>query len=185
MATTRPAEQPVLDGRRVRLRPWRTQDAPAVLAACQDPEIQRWTQVPVPYGPADAEEFVTGIAPRTWAEGGALFAVVRPGDDALVGSTGLFPPVDGVGELGYWTVPGQRGQGLTAEALRLLADWSLDVVGLHRVELLVDPANTASRRVAERAGFVAEGTVRQRFLHRGRPSDVVLHARLAGDAPDG
>jgi hypothetical protein len=34
--------------------------------------------------------------------------------------------------------------------------------------------------VAESAGFVAEGTLLQRFLHRGRPSDVLLYARLAG-----
>ncbi|WP_166509672.1 GNAT family N-acetyltransferase [Blastococcus sp. TF02-8] len=183
--TTTGGGQPVLSGGRVRLRPWRAEDVPAVLDACQDPEIQRWTQVPVPYGPADAEAFVSVVAPRTWAEGGALFAVVRIDDDALVGSMGLFPPADGVGELGYWTAPGHRGQGLTVEALRVLADWSLGVVGVHRVELLVDPANTASRSVAARAGFVAEGTIRQRFRHRGRPADVVLHARLAGDTPDG
>jgi RimJ/RimL family protein N-acetyltransferase len=95
---------------------------------------------------------------------------------------GLFPPADGFGEAGYWTAPAHRGQGLTAEALGVLAGWALDAAGLHRVELHVDPANSGSRRVAEAAGFTAEGTIRQRFLHRGRPSDVVLYARLAGDA---
>ena len=35
--------------------------------------------------------------------------------------------------------------------------------------------------MAERAGFRAEGIVRQRFLHRGEPSDVVLYALLATD----
>jgi RimJ/RimL family protein N-acetyltransferase len=35
--------------------------------------------------------------------------------------------------------------------------------------------------VAERTGFRAEGLVRQRFLHRGEPSDVVLYALLAVD----
>jgi len=174
-------EQPTLTGPRVRLRPWRPDDAPAVFAACQDPEIQRWTQVPVPYAPEHAVEFVGVIAPGTWADGGAVFAVEPAGGGPLIGSMGLFPPRDGVGEAGYWTVPGHRGRGLTGEALRVLAGWALDAVGVHRVELLVDPANVGSRRVAESAGFVAEGTIRQRFLHRGRPSDVVLYARLAGN----
>lgn len=174
-------EQPTLTGRRVRLRPWRPDDAAEVLAACQDPEIQRWTQVPVPYAAEDAQGFVTGIAPQTWADGGALFAVEPLDGSALVGSIGLFPPRDGFGEAGYWTAPAHRGRGLTAEALGVLADWALDDVGLHRVELLVDPANDGSRRVAEAAGFSAEGTIRRRFLHRGRPADVVLYARLAGD----
>lgn len=173
--------QPSPTGRRVRLRPWRAQDAEAVFAACQDPEIQRWTQVPVPYAPEHAAEFVSVVAPRTWADGGALFAVELVDGGSLVGSMGLFPPGDGVGEAGYWTAPGQRGRGLTGEALRVLTDWALGAAGVHRVELLVDPANAGSRGVAESAGFVAEGTIRQRFLFRGRPSDVVLYARLAGD----
>ena len=53
--------QPTLTGSRVRLRPWRTEDVDAVCAACQDAEIQRWTQVPVPYARKHAEEFVSGI----------------------------------------------------------------------------------------------------------------------------
>ncbi|MDK3256177.1 GNAT family N-acetyltransferase [Blastococcus capsensis] len=185
MTTTERGRQPTLTGRRVRLRPWRPDDAAAVLEACQDPEIQRWTQVPVPYTKEHAEGFVAGIAPQIWDEGGALFAVEPLGGAALVGSMGLFPPQDGVGEAGYWTAPGRRGRGCTADALRVLTDWALDVVGVHRVELLVDPANTGSRRVAERAGFLAEGTIRQRFLHRGQPSDVVLYARLATDLRPG
>ena len=166
---------------RLLLRPYRAEDADAVFAACQDPEIQRWTQVPVPYAAEHAAEFVGAVAPQTWADGGALFAVEPLDGGPLVGSIGLFPPSDGVGEAGYWTVPGQRGRGLTGEALRVLTDWALGVVGLHRVELLVDPANSGSRRVAESAGFVAEGTIRRRFLFRGQPSDVVLYARLVGD----
>ena len=177
--------QPTLTGRRVRLRPWRAVDADAVCAACQDAEIQRWTQVPVPYAREHAVEFVGTVAPRTWADGGALFAVEPLEGGALVGSIGLFPPRDGVGEAGYWTAPGHRGRGLTAEALWVLTDWALDVAGVHRVELLVDPANAGSRRVAESAGFVAEGTIRQRFLYRGRPSDIVHYARLAGDRSPG
>lgn len=182
MTTTGPrGAQPALAGPGVRLRPWRADDAPAVFAACQDPEIQRWTQVPVPYTARDAELFVGEIAPATWAEGGALFAVEPAEGSSLIGSIGLFPPRDGVAQAGYWTVAEHRSRGRTAAALRLLADWAFDDVGVHRVELLVDPANTGSRRVAESAGFLAEGTIRQRFLHRGRPSDTVLYGRLAGD----
>jgi RimJ/RimL family protein N-acetyltransferase len=174
--------QPTLTGARVRLRPWRADDVDAVFAACQDAEIQRWTQVPVPYAREHAEGFVSGIAAETWAEGGGLFAVEPRDGGRLVGSIGLFPPSDGFAEAGYWTAPGGRRQGYTAEALGLLCAWAFDEVGLRRVELVVDPDNAGSRGVAERAGFRAEGIVRQRFLHRGQPSDVVLYARLATDA---
>ena len=172
---------PVLTGRTARLRAWRADDAPAVFAACQDAEIQRWTQVPVPYRRADAEGFVGAMAASTWAEGGALFAVEPRNGGPLIGSIGLCPPRDGFAEAGYWTAPGGRRQGYTAEALGLLSRWAFHAVGLRRVELVVDPDNAGSRGVAERAGFRAEGTVRQRFLHRGQPSDVVLYALVATD----
>jgi RimJ/RimL family protein N-acetyltransferase len=174
-------DQPTLTGRRVRLRPWRPDDVPAVVAACQDAELQRWTQVPVPYRRDDAEAFVGVIASQTWAAGGALFAVEPRDGGPLLASIGLFPPSDCFGEAGYWTVAEHRGRGFTAEALSVLADWVFGSVGLGRLELHVDPANVGSRRVAQRAGFSAEGLVRQRFLHRGKPSDVLLYARLADD----
>ncbi|MDQ1661548.1 MAG: hypothetical protein QOJ68_1528 [Blastococcus sp.] len=165
----------------MRLRPWRRDDAAAVYDACQDAEVQRWTQVPVPYAREHAQGFVEGIAASTWAEGGGLFAVEPSTGGPLLGSIGLFPPRDGFAEAGYWTVAGHRGRGFTAEALGVLAAWAFHDVCVHRVELHVDPENAGSRRVAERAGFRTEGLIRQRFLHRGRPSDVVLYALLASD----
>jgi RimJ/RimL family protein N-acetyltransferase len=171
--------QPTLTGPRVRLRPWRPDDADAVHAACQDAELQRWTEVPVPYLREHAEQFVGPIAARTWAEGGALFAVEH--DGVLVGSMGVHGVRDGVAPVGYWTVAGQRGRGLTGEALRVLTGWALAQPDVHRVELVADPANTASCRVAESAGLRAEGVLRQRYAHRGVPTDVVLYAVLATD----
>jgi RimJ/RimL family protein N-acetyltransferase len=173
--------QPTLTGASVLLRPWRADDVDAVFAACQDPEVQRWTVVPVPYRREDAETFVGQIAERTEAEGGALFAVVDRASGALAGSIGLFPPADGVGEIGYWSVAAFRGRGRMTEALVLLTRWAFDEVGLRRLELMVDPRNDASRRLGERAGFVVEGTLRQRSLQRGVPVDDVVLGLLASD----
>ena len=175
------AVQPTLPGRRVRLRPWRSQDAGAVFDACQDAEIQRWTEVPVPYLRAHAEAFVGELARSTWTAGGASFAVESLHDGSLVGAMTLFPPRDGVGVAGYWTVAGHRGRGLTGEALRVLSAWALQTVGLRRMELVADALNTGSRRVAEAAGYSAEGVLRQRSLHRGVPVDDVLFGLLASD----
>ena len=173
--------QPTLPGPRVRLRPWRADDAAAVLAACQDPEVQRWTEVPVPYLAEHAEQFVGEVAAATWTAGGALFAVESLADGGLVGSIGVLGVRDGTASVGYWTAAGRRRQGLTGEALRVLSGWVLDELGVHRVELIADPANTGSCRVAQSAGFTAEGVLRQRHLHRGLPSDVVLWSLLATD----
>jgi RimJ/RimL family protein N-acetyltransferase len=177
----RATAQPSLDGQRVRLRPWRSDDTDAVFAACQDPEVQRWTQVPVPYRRADAEGFVGPVAAQTWAEGGALFAVEPRGGGALLGSMGLHHLQHGLGAVGYWTAPAARGQGYTAEALRVLSRWVVESLGAVRVEALVLAGNTGSRRVALRAGFQGEGTLRRRLVHRGERVDVVMLSLLDTD----
>lgn len=174
--------QPRLTGRKVDLRPWRPDDADAVFVACQDAEIQRWTTVPSPYAHADAVEYVTEVAPAVWKDGGAVFAVVEHGDDVPVGSIGAHAFFDGVAHVGYWTAPGARGRGFTSDALRTVTRWFLRDREAARVELVVEPANLGSVRVAESAGFTAEGTLRQRFVLRGRRADIVMYSLLPGDA---
>lgn len=92
---------------------------------------------------------------------------------------------DGVAHVGYWTARAARGRGLTSDALRTLARWFLRDGGAARVELVVEPANEGSVRVAEAAGFTAEGVLRQRLVLRGRRADVVMYSLLAGDAAAG
>ena len=173
--------QPELTGAKVRLRPWRPDDADAVFAACQDSEIQRWTTVPSPYRHEDAVAYVCTVAPRAWDDGGGVFAVEDVATGEVAGSIGAHGMRDGVAHVGYWTAAAARGRGLTGDALRTLTRWLLQERGAARVELVVEPANTASIRVAEAGGFRAEGVLRQRLVLRGRRADVVMYSRLPGD----
>jgi len=73
----------------------------------------------------------------------------------------------------------------TAERASLLprSSWSPGgrfAEGWHRLELHIDPANAASCRVAEKAGFVLEGVLRGYELIKERRADVAMYARLAG-----
>jgi RimJ/RimL family protein N-acetyltransferase len=163
------------------LRPWTDDDVDTVFEACQDPEIQRWTTVPAPYTRDDAVAYVGAVAPAAWADGGAVYAVVDGASGAVVGSIGAHEMRDGVAHVGYWTVPAARGRGLTSDALRTLARWFLADGGAARVELVVEPANAGSVRVAEAAGFTAEGVLRSRLVLRGRRADVVMYSLLPGD----
>jgi RimJ/RimL family protein N-acetyltransferase len=167
---------------RLLLRPYRPEDADAVFAACQDPEIRTWiTAVPEPYRLADAQEFVTEIAPAGRARGTDLGCAVEA-DGELVGSAGLHALTTGrLGPVvGYWVAPWARRRGIAAEAADGLARWAL-AHGAHRVHLFTDVGNTASQAVAERAGFAREGVVRGCLPQRGGGhADAVLFGRLAG-----
>ena len=174
-----PTEPPTLEGSGLRLRPWRLSDADAVSEACQDPEIQRWTTVPVPYSADHAAGFVGAMAPEQWADRtGALFCIAAADDDRVLGSCGLVA-VDHdnhVAEIGYWVAATARGSGVAQRAVELLATWAFQNGGMHRLEVYVDPDNVASCTVAERVGAVREGLLRGKVLSRGTRVDMVLYA---------
>lgn len=154
-----PLTHPVLDDGTVRIRAPEERDVPAMVAACQDPEIPRWTRVPSPYTPEDARRFLA-IAAAEAREGTGVASIWEHGD-RLGGTIGLME-VDrrkGSGELGYWTAAGARGKGLTTRAVVLLRDWAIETLGLAELEILPHRDNAPSIRVAERAGFEPTGRV--------------------------
>jgi RimJ/RimL family protein N-acetyltransferase len=174
---------PLTDGEIV-LRPWQHGDVPAVAAACQDPEIPRWTVVPENYTERHARDFINGT-PGDIASGRELALAVVDSGDRLLGAIGMsnFDWPDLKAEIGYWMAPEARRRGVGSRATRLLATWALTELGLERLELLAHPANEASQRLAERAGFVREGTLRRYRRRHGVREDLVMFSMLAEDVP--
>ncbi len=142
------------------VRGLRESDVPAIVAACQDPEIPRWTRVPSPYTAEDARQFLA-IAAREAAAGDGVALALADGDDRLIGTVGLMDVRDGSGEIGYWIAAEARGRGVAVRATVLLRDWAHAELGLHTIEVLPHRDNAPSRRVAERAGFSDTGELRR------------------------
>jgi RimJ/RimL family protein N-acetyltransferase len=165
---------------RLLLRPPRPGDEDAVLRACQDPEVLRWTaRLPDPYTRADAEAWVRRIAPGERVEGHGLPCVVEAGG-ALVGSCGLtFLDGRADAEIGYWTAAWARCAGYATEATRALTGWAFDH-GARRVRLLTLPGNAASQAVARKAGFHPAGVLRGGITRLdGTRCDAALFVREA------
>ncbi|AEB43069.1 MULTISPECIES: GNAT family N-acetyltransferase [Micromonospora] len=144
------------------LRPWRPTDADDLHRAGQDPEIQRWIDFPRPYRPQDAQRFIAGRT-RQWAEGtAAAFAVCDAATGRLLGAADL-QRIDRsrqLSEIGYWTAPWARGQGVAVRAVRALARWSFAELDLRRLLWTSRAGNHAARLVALRSGFRIEGRLR-------------------------
>ena len=176
---TGPAE-PISDGELV-LRDWREEDAPQVVAACNDPEIQRWIPVPNPYRLEDALEYIhTGESERE-AGRQLRFALVRSEEDSmLLGSIGIVRPSlrDRRVEIGYWLAPAARGHGYTARAVRLLGDWATAAFGLRWLELIVAVENAASCAVTRAAGYRQEAVLARYIVAGGAEHDAAVFARL-------
>ncbi len=152
---------------------------PAVHAACQDAEIHRWIPIiPRPYTHDDARTFVTG----RHGLGGHQFAIEREG--RVAGSIGMKVDERQTGRIGYWCARDARGRGITTRALRLLCRYGMDELALQRVELITDPENHASQRVAAKVGFQREGVLRSHLPHPdGRRCDSVMFSLLPGELP--
>jgi RimJ/RimL family protein N-acetyltransferase len=165
----------------VRLREWRTDDAPAVVVACNDPLNQRWlAALPSPYTDEHALEYIRECLDA--GEDRHAFAIADATTDELLGAIDVSVNRFGVGHVGYWVAPHARGRGVCTRALRLLTRWTLDELGLGRVELMTDPENHASQRVAEKAGFTREGRLRSALAYRdGRRVDAFMFSAVPED----
>jgi RimJ/RimL family protein N-acetyltransferase len=164
------------------LRPWRESDAVAVLAACQDPEIARWVDIPQPYTSADADAFIES-AHAMWRDGnGAPFAIVEAGTDRLLGAVTRFGPEGHQATFGCWVVPEARGQGIGTRSLRLMAAWTFATTPALRLDVFIMVGNETSERMVERAGFRHEGVLRAWDVSNdGTPIDCVVYSRLRSD----
>ena len=63
-------------------------------------------------------------------------------------------------EIGYWCRAQFQRQGYVSEAVRAIAAFGFEKLGMERIAIHCDERNARSRMVAERVGFVFEGVLR-------------------------
>ena len=166
------------DGRIV-LRLREVKDQPLISAASHDPETQRWLEdEPIPT--TGAPVFRDPL--DTWAQGErAPFVIADAATDRALGLISLRVIADGTGSVGVSVFPEGRGQGVGPAALRLIARWAIVESGFQRVEAEADVANTASRRMIEKAGFSREGVLRGHCETHGVRHDCEMFALVRND----
>jgi RimJ/RimL family protein N-acetyltransferase len=169
---------------RLHLRPWQPGDAGALLAAWEDEDVRRWRTVPDRVSADTAREYVERTAAARWADGSRLsFAVCDSASGQVLGEVALRTAGEpGVWHLGYWTLPAARGAGVASAAVGALCRWAFAAAGAARVQWLAEAGNWGSRRVAEKAGFTVEGTLRSGGEAGGRRVDCWIGGRLPDDA---
>jgi RimJ/RimL family protein N-acetyltransferase len=193
--------QPEIDAGDLLLRPWRYGDGAAVARAWTDPGILRWGRYgAVVPGPGNVGRWVDWNHDQWHFGQRAGFAVCAAGGDGSGGELAGSIMLRGyggaaadiglrgdTGEAGYWVVPGWRGRGVATLALGALSGWAFSPteeggLGLRRIELRHSVANPASCRVATKAGYTHEGTLRGSTRYAdGDWHDEHLHARLFSD----
>jgi len=157
---------------RLLLRPWRADDAAALLPVLEanqahlGPWIPRRVSEPTPLPELSAR--LAGYAADFAAAREWRWALFTPDGATVVGEVGLYPR-DASGrvpfatadriEIGYWLRADMTGQGLATEATEAVLAVARALPGLTAAEIRCDPRNAASAAVPRRLGFALAATV--------------------------
>jgi RimJ/RimL family protein N-acetyltransferase len=155
---------------------------PEVSTLVQDEDVRTFTRVPT-QPPADFAATWIGRYVEGWREGSRAGFAIETHEGEFLG-LGMFVRLETEGrqgEIGYVAGAAARGRGVATRTLRLLTDWGFSQLGLKRIELWIDTTNTASERVAERAGYVREGVLRSYWFKEDIRRDFGIWSRLRSD----
>ncbi len=149
------------------LRPFRRRDAESLSIAVEAslPDLSRWLPwAAAGYAKGDAARYIRESM-SAWSEGRAWdFAIRRPANpDRHIGNVSIWHTSrqGPTGEIGYWVHSAEAGKGVITEATAEILRLGFDELDMHRIVLRIAVGNHASERVAEKLGFLLEGTLRE------------------------
>ena len=176
-----------IEGERVVLRAYEGADAAALREAVEESREHLRPWMPFWNAHRTLEESIEFCAESRAAfttRDHLFYAMRRREDGRYLGGPGLrgirwdVPRL----EIGYWIRASEEGKGYVTEAVRLLARAAFEVLGANRLEIRCDPRNVRSVRVAERAGFPLECTMRSEArANDGSLRDTRVYAMLPED----
>ena len=157
---------------RLLLRPLWKNDVDLVLELFTDPEIMEYAGGPVKNERIRAE---MAASVKRGADGSiGVWCICKAQTKESIGTIALLPlPVeaedtewelvrtgempDGDIEIGYFLRKEEWRQGYISEAVSRVLEFAFSVASLEEIVAVIDPRNTASRKVLERTGFLSEG----------------------------
>jgi [ribosomal protein S5]-alanine N-acetyltransferase len=174
--TTAPAHGAVV------LRAFVDEDVAVGLELATDPYVPLVSTLPPGASEDEARRWVHRNRDRHVTGMGFSFAIADAADGRGLGQIGLWfdELPQGRATAGYFIAPSARGRGRAADALIALTTFAWTVPGLHRMQLHIEPWNTASVRTAERAGYEREGLLRSYLEIGGRRRDMLVFSAVRG-----
>ena len=186
------ATKPTLVGELAVLRPFTEADLPAMREAVLDPEARILTgsvhddaQAHAPESPGEDELLRDWYLTRNDQADRLDLAVTDKATGACVGEAVLNDWDPGNESCNFRILIGPRGRdrGLGSEATGLIVGYGFERLRLHRISLEVYAFNPRARRAYEKAGFRAEGVLRESLRFNGAWVDATVMSVLAPEWP--
>ncbi len=172
---------PTLTTDRLILRQMTDADGEVMQFMRSDPGVMKYIKRPPTKTLEEAIAFIQRINLAVANNESVMWAITLKGDDTLIGNMCLWriQPDNYRAEIGYALHPAHQGEGIMTEAVNAAVDYAFNTMGLHSLEGQMDPANTASARVLEKAGFVREGYFKENFFYEGSFYDSAVYSLIA------
>lgn len=146
----------------------------------RDPYVPTIGSLPAHCTEDEALQFVERQRQRHPDGTGFSFVIADRVTDRALGAIGLWLRELGSGraQAGYSVAPRERGKNVASAALTALTAFTWTIPELHRIELHIEPWNTASIHVADHAGYQKEGLLRSYQEIAGERRDMLIFAAI-------
>ncbi|WP_132874828.1 GNAT family N-acetyltransferase [Tamaricihabitans halophyticus] len=157
-------------------------DRPALVETFADEETVRYRSARIP-DLAAASEYIALRAEQWRSDQRYSWAVANQTTGELLAELTLtnLAPRDRFAEITCWTHPAHRGNGIVVATIPAVLRFGFGALDLHHVSYQHAVSNTASRRVAEKCGFLLDGRMREAYVVDGVAEDRLVWSRLSTD----
>jgi ribosomal-protein-alanine N-acetyltransferase len=116
-----------------------------------------------------------------WRKNNAVWNYSILFDNLVVGAVGI--KINShrkfIGEIGYLLDENYWGQGIATKAVKLVEKEGFEKLGLTRIEIIMQPENKASEKVALKCGYKKEGLLKKAIDgNDGKKKDALIYAKV-------
>jgi RimJ/RimL family protein N-acetyltransferase len=154
---------PVLETKRLFLRPVTKEDAPSVFAYAKHPEVGPNAGWKPHEDISESERFIDYcIKKRDFGQPGN-YAIILKSEDKMIGTIEVHSYKEHKGEIGFVLHPDYWNQGIMTEAAKMVIVYAFEILQLERLSYNHFLGNERSKRVCEKLQFQFEGVLRKKF----------------------
>lgn len=171
---------PVLETKRLMLRPIEENDYKAMFEHAGDPDAAKYTSWEAHKNIHESKAHVQFILKRYKENKPSNWAVVLKDSNKFIGTCGFVSEfkANNRAEVGFAIRKDCWNKGYITEALKKTLEFGFETIGYNRIEAICDVENAASARVMEKCGMKCEGVLRQYIIKAGKYRDVKSYAVL-------
>ena len=182
--------KPVLEGRKVILRPFEEKDCEIMFKILSEPGLKKLTgsvssddEADAVLQPEEREEIRQWYITRNEQNDRLDLAVVYRESNQVIGEVVFNEYNEATGNVNFRVLLSESScnKGVGTEAVSLFIQYGMEELDLHKISLEVYSFNPRAERVYQKAGFELEGIMREEFLYNQEYFDTKIYGLLKAD----